>query len=74
MKPNSRAIDPCFAETAPPEKAEDVLSRVGAIQLSERDYQLFGKAINGQARPTEKLRKAAAAYKKLRAEDPASNW
>lgn len=63
-----------FTETALAEKAGDVFSRMGAIRLSERDFQKFVKAINDPLRPTAKLRKAAAAYKRLRARDPESNW
>ena len=63
-----------FTETALAEKAGDVFSRMGAIRLSERDFQEFVEAINRPLRPTAKLRKAAAAYKRLRARDPESNW
>jgi len=63
-----------FTETALAEKAGDVFSRMGAIRLSERDFQNFVKAINDPPRPTAKLRKAAAAYKRLRSRDPESNW
>lgn len=63
-----------FTETALAEKSVDVFSHLGAIRLSERDFQQFVQAINGPARPTAKLRKAAAAYKRLRAQDPESNW
>ena len=63
-----------FAETALAEKAEQVFSRFGSIQLSERDFRLFLKTIAHPPPPTAKLRKAAAAYKKLRAQSPESNW
>jgi uncharacterized protein (DUF1778 family) len=63
-----------FTETALAEKAEQVFSRFGGIQLSERDFQLFVKTITNPPRPTMKLRKAAAAYRKLRARSPESNW
>ena len=63
-----------FTETALAEKAGDVFSRMGAIRLSERDFQKFVKAINDPPRPTARLRKAAAAYKQLRARNPESNW
>ena len=63
-----------FTETALAEKAGAVFSHLGTIRLSERDFQNFVKAINNPPRPTMKLRKAAAAYKKLRARDPESNW
>ena len=63
-----------FAETALAEKAEQVFSRFGRIQLSERDFQLFLKAVAHPPVSTAKLRKTAAAYKKLRARDPESNW
>ena len=63
-----------FAETALAEKAEEVFTRFGRIQLSERDFRMFVKAIGNPPGPTAKLRKAAAAYKKLRARNPESNW
>ena len=63
-----------FTETALAEKAGDVLSHFGAIRLSERDFQHFVKTINNPTPPTAKLRKAAALYKRLRAQDPESNW
>lgn len=63
-----------FAETALAEKAEEVFSRFGSIRLSERDFQLFVKAINNAPPPAAKLRKAAAAYKRLRIRNPESNW
>jgi uncharacterized protein (DUF1778 family) len=63
-----------FTETALAEKAGEVFSHMGAIRLSERDFQQFVQAINDPPRPTAKLRKAAAAYKRLRAQDPRSNW
>ena len=63
-----------FAETALAEKAEEVLFRFSRIQLSERDSRVFVEAINKPAAPTAKLRKAAAAYRKLRARNPESNW
>ena len=63
-----------FTETALAEKAGEVFSHLGAIRLSERDFQHFVKAINNPPRPTAKLRKAAAAYQRLRARNPESNW
>ena len=63
-----------FTETALAEKAEEVFSRASRIQLSERDFQLFVKAIESAPAPTAKLRKAAQAYKKRRLRNPASNW
>jgi len=63
-----------FTETALAEKAEEVFSRFGAIRLSERDFQRFVKAINAPARPTMKLRKAAAEYQRLRARKSQANW
>ena len=63
-----------FTESALTEKAEEVLSRLGRIQLSDRDFQLFARAINNPPRPTEKMRKAASGYKKLRARTPQENW
>ena len=63
-----------FAETALAEKAEQVFSRFGSIQLSELDFQLFLKTVAHPPAPTAKLRKAAAAYKKLRARNAESNW
>jgi uncharacterized protein (DUF1778 family) len=63
-----------FAETALAEKAEQVFSRFGSIRLSERDFQRFVKAINNPPQPASKLRKAAAKYKRLRAQEPASDW
>ena len=63
-----------FTETALAEKAEAVFTRFGGMRLSERDFQLFVKAINNPPRPTAKLSRAAAAYKKLRARNPESNW
>ena len=61
-------------ETALAEKAGKVLSHLGAIRLSGRDFRRFVKAMNRPPRPTAKLRKAASAYKRLRAERPESNW
>ncbi len=63
-----------FTETALAEKAEEVFSRASRIQMSERDFELFVKSIESAPAPTAKLRKAAQAYKKLRARSPASNW
>ena len=63
-----------FAETALAEKAEEVFSRISVIRLSERDFQRFVKSINKPPQPTSKLLKAAAKYKRLRAQDPTSNW
>ena len=63
-----------FTESALTEKAEEVLSRLGRIQLSDRDSQFFARAINNPPRPTEKLRKASAAYKKCRTRNPQENW
>jgi len=63
-----------FTETALAEKAESVLARLGAIQLTERDFQHFLKAIEGSRRPTTKLRKAASEYRNLRAANPKTNW
>ena len=63
-----------FTETALAEKAEAVFTRFGGIRLSERDFQLFVKAINNPPRPTAKFSKAAATYKKLRSRNPKSNW
>ena len=63
-----------FTETALAEKSEQVFSRFGSIQFSERDFQRFLKAINHAPRPTAKLRKAAAEYKGLRSRHPESNW
>ncbi len=63
-----------FAETALAEKAEEVLSRLEPIRLSERDFQRFVKAINKPDRPTAKLRTAAAEYKRVRTREPESNW
>ena len=63
-----------FTETALAEKAEAVFSQFSAIRLSERDFQRFVKAINHAPDPTVKLRRATAAYRKLRAREPQSNW
>ena len=63
-----------FTETALAEKAGEVFSHLGSIRLSERDFQQFVQAINDPPRPTPKLRKAAAAYKRLRAQNPEANW
>jgi len=63
-----------FTETALSEKADDVVSGLGAIRLSERDFRRFVKAINNPPRPTAKLRKAAAAYQTRRARESGSNW
>ena len=63
-----------FTETALSEKAEDVFARLCTIRLSERDFELFVNTINSDTEPTPKLKQAAANYKRLRLENPESNW
>ena len=63
-----------FTEGAIAEKADAVLAQHDRIVLSERDFARFVDLIENPPPPTAKLREAAEAYKRLRADNPKGNW
>ncbi|MCA1595966.1 MAG: DUF1778 domain-containing protein [Chloroflexi bacterium] len=63
-----------FTEQALAEKAEAILSQFHRIELSERDFARFVRAINQPPEPTPALLEAAADYRRLRERDPEGNW
>lgn len=63
-----------FTAAALQEKAEAVLERAQKIELSERDFERFARAINAPSPPTPELVAAMREYERQRAREPEGNW